>query len=59
VVYQLHEGEPELVVAWSSGEEQIISGLTLPPEASEELFQRSGKIRQLTLKFETNLLFTN
>ncbi len=59
VVYQLHEGEPELVVAWSSGEEQIISGLTLPPEASEELFQRSGKIRQLTLKFGPNLLFTH
>jgi hypothetical protein len=57
VVYQLQEGEPTLVITWSNGDEQAFSGLTLSPEASTELFQRSGKIRQLSLKFGTNFLF--
>jgi len=57
VVYQLHEGEPTLVIDLNNGDEKTLSGLTLSPEASAEIFQRTGEIRKLTLKFRTDQLF--
>ena len=58
IVYQLNNDEsPALTVTWQDGESQTLSELALPPEMSAELFQRSGRIRQLTAKIQANLLF--
>jgi len=59
VVYQLHDGEPTLVITWSSGETQTLPELGLSSQVSAELFHRSGRIQQLTLKFRADLLFAH
>ena len=58
VMYQLQQGsEPALTITWDSGEKLTLPQLSLSPEASAELFQRSGRIRQLSLRFGSELLF--
>jgi hypothetical protein len=37
--------------------QQVLKELTLPPEASAELFKRSGRIRRLTLSIQPGQLF--
>ena len=48
---------PALSVKWDDGQEQSFDGLALPAEVSNELFQRSGRVRQLTARFGDHLLF--
>ncbi|MBT8103422.1 MAG: hypothetical protein KJO95_10670 [Gammaproteobacteria bacterium] len=58
IVYVLSDKvEPALTVLWSDGNKESNSQLTLSPEISAELFKRSGRIRQLTVRFGANLLF--
>ena len=58
VIYELNDSDGlALTVAWHDGETQTFPELALSSEISVELFQRSGRIRQLTVKFGTNLLF--
>ena len=46
-----------LTIRWDNGIEQVLTNTALPPEASTELFMRSGRIRQLDLVLRTNQLF--
>ncbi len=50
VVYQLDDAaDASLSILWQDGKQQILEQLALSSEHSAELFQRSGRIRQLTL----------
>ena len=58
VVYELrNDASPGIVVAWDNGEKQALPQLQLSLKVSAELFRRSGRIRQLTVKFGADLLF--
>ena len=58
VVYQLDdEVEACLTITWDDGNRQSLAQLALPAEHSTELFQRSGRIRELTLVLGTKQLF--
>jgi hypothetical protein len=60
VIYQLGndaDADPALIVTWDDGESQHLPQLSLSTEISTELFQRSGRIRQLTVTFGTAQLF--
>ncbi|MGB5721050.1 MAG: hypothetical protein WBM34_10170 [Woeseiaceae bacterium] len=48
---------PTLSVKWDDGKEQSFDGLALPAEISNELFQRSGRVHQITASFGDHLLF--
>jgi len=57
IVYELDDdGVPALTITGSDGKEQTFAELALSTEVSTEVFQRSGHIRQLTVKFGANLL---
>ena len=59
VVYQLKEDvDPFIHITWHDGAEQTLKELTLSVEQSAELFQRSNRIRQLTLVLGTGDLFS-
>ncbi len=47
-----------LTVQFLNGHEQQFASLALPTELSTEIFTRSGRIRQLTLNFHRDNLFT-
>ena len=58
VIYRLDDKvEPGLTVLWNNGDKQTLADMALPPEMSAELFQRSGRIRQLNLNLGANKLF--
>ena len=58
VVYLIKDGlEPALRITWHDGAQQVVPELTLTPEASSELFRRSGRIRQLTVILTKEQLF--
>jgi hypothetical protein len=58
LIYTLDDdAEPNLVVTHEDGEQKILKQLELPAAESAELFQRSGRIRQLAISFRTNMLF--
>ena len=58
IVYELHDDtDPSLTLLWDDGEKQTLAQLALPATESAELFQRSGRIRQLIVRFGANLLF--
>ena len=58
VIYRLDDKvEPGLTVLWSNGDKQTLADMALPPDMSAELFQRSGRIRQLNLNLGANKLF--
>ena len=58
VVYQLDDAvDPVLQISWDDGTQQSLDLLVLPAKESSELFQRSGRIRQLTLTLATEQLF--
>ncbi|MDH3805612.1 MAG: hypothetical protein OEU90_09100, partial [Gammaproteobacteria bacterium] len=60
VTYKLDDdAEPSLTVIRDDGTEQTLTQLALPAEESSELFERSGRIRQLTITFRTNMLFAD
>ncbi len=58
VVYQLSEGAaPSITITWDNGEQQTLKQLVLPAHESAELFQRTGRIRRLSLVLSQNQLF--
>ena len=58
IVYELDDdAEPSLTVTWADGEKRTQMELVLSTETSAELFRRSGRVRQLTVKVQANLLF--
>jgi hypothetical protein len=60
VIYELDDdAEPSLSISWDTGEKQTLKQLALPAEVSAELFQRSGRIRQLNLNIRANMLFAD
>ncbi|NND46345.1 MAG: hypothetical protein HKN55_01655, partial [Woeseiaceae bacterium] len=57
IIYLLDEdGDPAVTVTLRDGETSTFTELALPSEISGEIFQRSGRIRQLNVKFGTHLL---
>ena len=48
-----------LNITWDDGSEQLLTQLELPAKVSSELFQRSGRIRQLTVTLTTEQLFSD
>jgi len=58
IVYQLTEGsDPALGILQETGPELLLPQLSLSKEHSSELFRRSGRIRQLTVTLQRDLLF--
>ena len=59
MIYRLaNDIEPGITIGWNDSEEQHIADLGLSPEVSAELFQRSGRIRQLTVTLGAAQLMT-
>ena len=57
IVYELAK-DVGITLTWDDGNQQFIDQLGLSPELSTELFERSGRIRQITVKIAATLLFT-
>jgi hypothetical protein len=58
IVYKLDDiSEPSVTIIRDNGQELQLPQLGLPNEQSNELFQRSGRIRQLTVTFGKDRLF--
>ena len=57
VVYRLVDGPAKLSVASPHGSTETFDQLELSPEMSGELFNRSGRIRQLTIELHPDILF--
>jgi hypothetical protein len=58
LVYRLADSaSASLTVIWSNGERQLLPTLVLPGLIADELFIRSGRIRQLELVLNQQLLF--
>ncbi|MEH6635200.1 MAG: hypothetical protein V7700_06755 [Halioglobus sp.] len=58
LVYRLDESaEPAVTVTWDNGDRQTLRTLALPAEIAEQLFRRSGRIRELELSLTSNQLF--
>ena len=60
IVYRLEDNtEPSLSVIQDDGKERNFPRLALSAEDCTELFRRSGRIRQITVTFRTNMLFVD
>ena len=60
VVYRLSDGAaPSITITWDNGEQQSLKQLVLPAHESSELFQRTGRIRRLSLVLSKNQLFSD
>jgi hypothetical protein len=58
IIYKLDDdAEPHLLVTRENGEQEVLEQLSLPAEESLDVFQRNGRVRQLTISFRTNMLF--
>jgi hypothetical protein len=58
VTYRLgHNCQPSLTVVRDDGVERVSTDLVLPVEESAELFRRSGRIRQLVVTLNADMLF--
>jgi hypothetical protein len=58
LVYQLDEAaNPEVSVLWDDGKHQVLSELALPQGIAAEIFQRTGRVRQIRLSLNARLLF--
>jgi hypothetical protein len=58
IIYELNDdAEPGITIARDDGKEVRLQNLTLPAKESSELFERSGRIRLLTVTFASNALF--
>jgi len=59
LVYLLRDtAEPTVTVFHSSGKAETLPGLGLPEDVATEIFQRSGKIRQIELALNKRLLLS-
>ena len=56
VVYELADDEG-MTLTWDDGKQQPLRQLHLPAELSAELFERNGRIRQITVKIAATNLF--
>ncbi len=56
IVYELADDEG-LTLTRDDGKQQTLHQLSLPSELSAELFERSGRIRQITVRIATTKLF--
>ncbi len=58
IVYQLDDDvDPSVSIILDNDETQVLSQLALPAAMSSEVFQRSGRVRQINVTFGSNLLF--
>ena len=58
LIYELSdEADASLTITWDDGAKQTLTELALSPEMSAELFRRSGRVRQINVKVQANLLF--
>jgi len=58
IIYRLDDdAEPGLSIVLNDGKQLQFAQLALPAEQSSDLFERSGRIRQITVTFKTNRLF--
>jgi hypothetical protein len=58
ILYQLdEENQPSLTITRDDGKQKTLAELALPAEDSAALFQRNGRIRQLTLVLGNRQLF--
>jgi hypothetical protein len=58
IVYKLDDNvDPTITVILDNDETQVLSQLALPAAMSSEVFQRSGRVRQINVTFGSNLLF--
>ncbi|MCP4944280.1 MAG: hypothetical protein GY924_20180, partial [Planctomycetaceae bacterium] len=58
IVYQRDDdAKASLTVILRDGSEQTLADLALSSELSQELFQRSGHIRQINVSLRSNMLF--
>jgi hypothetical protein len=59
IIYQLNDNAPsQLEILFRDGSKQVLSSLILPTSSSNELFLRSGQIKQLTLTLTNTQLFS-
>ncbi len=59
IIYRLNEeASPSLTITDIDGEQQTRTDLSLSAEESAEIFGRTGRIRQLELTINRNMLFT-
>jgi len=59
VVYQINDkAETSLTITWANGGQQVLPALALSSDDSASLFQRDGRIRQLTLVFGSQQIFS-
>ena len=56
IVYELADDEG-MTLTWDDGKQQSLQQLHLPSELSVALFERSGRIRQITVKIAATQLF--
>ena len=60
IVYRLNDdAEVSLTLALADGTQQVVNRLVLSREDSSELFQRSGRIRQISISLTSEMLFTD
>ena len=58
IVYELSESEG-LEILWEDGQQQVLPESVLPTKLSAEIFERSGKIKQITLRIRQQTLFVD
>ena len=59
VIYRLDdESEPGVIINYADGEIRKLESLVLSANDSAELFRRSGRIRQLTVTVQSEMLFS-
>jgi hypothetical protein len=57
LIYRLEESvDPSVTIHWHEGEHQLMPALELPAAVADELFRRSGRIRQIELVLTTQQL---
>jgi hypothetical protein len=56
IVYELADSQG-VTLTLNDGNEQTLDQLNLPPELSTDLFERSGRIRQITVRIAADILF--
>jgi hypothetical protein len=56
IVYELGDNQG-VTLTLNDGDQQALDQLDLPPELSTELFERSGRIRQITVRIASTHLF--
>jgi hypothetical protein len=56
---QADGGDASLTLTWSDGRQQVLPTAVLPEDVSAELFERSGRIRQISLDLAPGQILAN